>query len=105
VAYTGDHTQLALMSLKPGENIGWESPNNLDQFISLEQGRLDLSQDEDPLEERTSAPPWSGISRSDTRQRGRFEARSISTPLWRRIGAGWCRPDAGSTGSRSGSGP
>ncbi len=49
VAFTGKHTQLTLMSLKPGEDIGWESHSNLDQFLRLEQGRgrLELSEAED----------------------------------------------------------
>ncbi len=53
VAFTGDHTQLTLMNLKPGEDIGWESHDNLDQFLRVEQGqgRLDLSQTEDTVEE------------------------------------------------------
>lgn len=53
VVFTGKHTQLTLMNLKPGEDIGWESHGNLDQFLRVEQGqgRLDLSQTEDTLEE------------------------------------------------------
>jgi mannose-6-phosphate isomerase-like protein (cupin superfamily) len=39
VEYTGKHTQLTLMSLRPGEEIGWESHGHLDQFLRLEQGR------------------------------------------------------------------
>ena len=39
VAYTGDHTQLTLMRLGPGEEIGWERHGHLDQFLRLEQGR------------------------------------------------------------------
>lgn len=37
VLYTGKHSQLVLMSLKPGEEIGAEV-HNLDQFIRCEQG-------------------------------------------------------------------
>ncbi len=39
VLFTGSHTQLTVMSLKPGEEIGWEAHDNLDQFIRIEQGR------------------------------------------------------------------
>ncbi|MDX9893505.1 MAG: cupin domain-containing protein [Patescibacteria group bacterium] len=38
VLYTSHHSQLVLMSLKPGEEIG-EEVHDLDQFIRLEQGR------------------------------------------------------------------
>ncbi len=53
VVYTGEHTQLTLMSLKVGEAIGWEQHNNLDQFLRLEQGtaRLDLGSTEDNVDE------------------------------------------------------
>lgn len=37
VLYTSKHSQLVLMSLKPGEEIG-EEIHELDQFIRLEQG-------------------------------------------------------------------
>lgn len=39
VVYTGEHTQLTLMRLGPGEEIGWERHEHLDQFLRLEQGR------------------------------------------------------------------
>ncbi|OGK14833.1 cupin [Candidatus Roizmanbacteria bacterium RIFCSPHIGHO2_02_FULL_37_15] len=38
VVYTASHTQLVLMSLKPGEEIGNEV-HSLDQFIRIEQGQ------------------------------------------------------------------
>jgi mannose-6-phosphate isomerase-like protein (cupin superfamily) len=38
VLFTGKHHQLVIMSLKPGEDIGLESPD-VDQFIRIEQGR------------------------------------------------------------------
>ena len=39
VVHTGEHTQLTLMSLGRGEEIGWERHSHLDQFLRLEQGR------------------------------------------------------------------
>lgn len=39
VVYTGGHTQLTLMRIGPGEEIGWERHGHLDQFLRLEQGR------------------------------------------------------------------
>ncbi len=38
VLYTAKHSQLVLMSLKPGEEIGEEVHNNLDQFFRFEKG-------------------------------------------------------------------
>jgi mannose-6-phosphate isomerase-like protein (cupin superfamily) len=38
VVYTGAHTQLTVMRLGPGEEIGWEAHPNLDQFLRIEQG-------------------------------------------------------------------
>jgi len=38
VLYTGKHTQLVLMSLKPGEDIGAETHDHVDQFFRIEQG-------------------------------------------------------------------
>ncbi len=37
VLYTGKHSQLVLMSLKPGEEIGMET-HHLDQFLRFEKG-------------------------------------------------------------------
>ena len=39
VLYTGQHCQLVVMSLKPGEEIGAEVHANVDQFFRLEQGQ------------------------------------------------------------------
>jgi mannose-6-phosphate isomerase-like protein (cupin superfamily) len=38
VLYTGKYSQLVLMSLKPGEEIGEETHDNVDQFFRFEQG-------------------------------------------------------------------
>lgn len=37
--WTGQHLQLTLMSIKPGEDIGLEIHPNTDQFLRIEQGR------------------------------------------------------------------
>jgi mannose-6-phosphate isomerase-like protein (cupin superfamily) len=39
VLFTGDHLQLVLMSLKPGEEIGDEVHEDTDQFFRIEQGK------------------------------------------------------------------
>ena len=38
VLYTGKHSQLVLMSLKPGEDIGQEVHSENDQFFRIEAG-------------------------------------------------------------------
>ncbi len=38
VLYTGAHSQLVLMSLKPGEEIGLETHEENDQFFRFEKG-------------------------------------------------------------------
>lgn len=37
--WTGNHLQLALMSIEPGEDIGLEVHPQIDQFIRIEEGR------------------------------------------------------------------
>jgi mannose-6-phosphate isomerase-like protein (cupin superfamily) len=39
VLFTGPNTQLVLMTLKPGEEIGLETHDEHDQFIRIEAGR------------------------------------------------------------------
>lgn len=53
VLFTGQHTQLTVMHLRAGEEIGWEMHDNLDQFIRIEEGsgRLDLGTSEDTVSE------------------------------------------------------
>lgn len=55
VLFTGGHMQLVVMSLKPGEEIGWEVHDSVDQFFriedgqaqfQLENGHFDLEEDE-----------------------------------------------------------
>jgi mannose-6-phosphate isomerase-like protein (cupin superfamily) len=37
--WTGDHLQLTLVSINPGEDIGLEIHHDLDQFLRIEQGQ------------------------------------------------------------------
>jgi mannose-6-phosphate isomerase-like protein (cupin superfamily) len=39
VLYTGQHAQLVVMSLKPGEDIGMEVHDTVDQFFRFEKGQ------------------------------------------------------------------
>lgn len=40
VIFTGKHTQLVLMALQPGEEIGNEVHENVDQFFRIEKGTV-----------------------------------------------------------------
>lgn len=53
VIYTGKHSQLTVMSIPPGGEVGWEAHGHLDQFLRLEAGkaRLDLGSDKDSVDE------------------------------------------------------
>ena len=53
VVYTGQHTQLTVMRLAPGEDIGLESHPHLDQFLRIEEGRarVEFGPSEDSIEE------------------------------------------------------
>jgi mannose-6-phosphate isomerase-like protein (cupin superfamily) len=45
VLYTGQHTQLVLMSIKPGEEIGLETHEENDQFFRFEAGTGEVTID------------------------------------------------------------
>jgi mannose-6-phosphate isomerase-like protein (cupin superfamily) len=53
VVFTGGHTQLTVMRLAPGEDIGLEAHPHLDQFLRLEQGRarVEFGSSKDKIEE------------------------------------------------------
>ncbi len=53
VIYTGKHSQLTVMSILPGGEVGWEAHGHLDQFLRLEAGkaRLDLGSNKDSVDE------------------------------------------------------
>ncbi len=42
VLYTGQHLQLVLMALKPGQDIGFETHTTHDQFFRIEKGRGEI---------------------------------------------------------------
>ena len=59
VLYTGKYSQLVLMCLKPGEEIGEETHDDVDQFFRFEEGgRCRDRWREEPRER----PEWSGRS-------------------------------------------
>lgn len=43
VLFTGQNVQLTVMSLEPGEEIGVEMHDHLDQFLRVEQGRARIT--------------------------------------------------------------
>jgi len=43
VLFTGPQSQLVVMSLKPGEEIGAEVHDDHDQFIRIEEGRAEVT--------------------------------------------------------------
>jgi mannose-6-phosphate isomerase-like protein (cupin superfamily) len=53
VLFTGEHTQLTVMSLGPGEDIGHEAHPDADQFLRIEQGlaRVEFGSTADRIEE------------------------------------------------------
>lgn len=52
--WTGKYSQLTVMSLKPGEEIGLEVHPDVDQFLRFEQGkaRVEAGPDKDNLHEK-----------------------------------------------------
>ncbi len=53
VLYTGQHLQLVLMTLRPGEEIGEEVHEDRDQFFRIEegQGSIDIDGRENPVQD------------------------------------------------------
>jgi mannose-6-phosphate isomerase-like protein (cupin superfamily) len=53
IFFTGEHTQLTVMRLGPGEDIGREAHPRVDQFIRIErgQGRVELGSTEERIDE------------------------------------------------------
>jgi mannose-6-phosphate isomerase-like protein (cupin superfamily) len=53
VVHTGEHVQLTVMRLAPGEDIGREVHPHLDQFLRIESGsgRVEFGRNQDEVEE------------------------------------------------------
>jgi mannose-6-phosphate isomerase-like protein (cupin superfamily) len=51
--FTGEHMQLTVMRLAPGEDIGREAHDGIDQFLRIEQGtaRVELGTTEEQIDE------------------------------------------------------
>ena len=64
VVFTGEHAQLTVMRIAPGEDIGLESHPHLDQFLRIEQGtaRVEFGQSEGQVDETHDvAADWAFI--------------------------------------------
>lgn len=64
VIFTGSHTQLTVMTLGPGEDIGLEAHDQLDQFLRVEEGEglVELGKAEGSIDETFDVgPDWAVI--------------------------------------------
>ena len=64
VLFTGKQLQLTVMRLQPGEEIGVEMHDHLDQFLRIEQGsgEVDMGSSEDSVDEtRAVEDDWAII--------------------------------------------
>jgi mannose-6-phosphate isomerase-like protein (cupin superfamily) len=63
VVFTGPHTQLVLMTLRPGEEIGLEAHTGHDQFIRVEAGTgyVQLNGKRHPVEDGSAVVIPSGV--------------------------------------------
>ena len=64
VLFTGEHTQLTVMRLSAGEDIGLEAHDDIDQFLRIEQGsaRVELGRTEGSVDETHEvADDWAVI--------------------------------------------
>jgi mannose-6-phosphate isomerase-like protein (cupin superfamily) len=71
VLYTGQHLQLVLMTLQPGEEIGSEVHEDRDQFFRFEQGvgQVDIDQNSYAVEDGSGVVVPSG-ARHNVRNTG-----------------------------------
>jgi mannose-6-phosphate isomerase-like protein (cupin superfamily) len=64
VLFTGEHSQLTVMRIAPGEDIGREAHHDRDQFLRIEHGnaRVEFGKTEDTVDETYDAgPDWAII--------------------------------------------
>ena len=69
VVFTGEHTQLTVMSIEPGDDIGGEVHDGHDQFIRIESGsaRVELGGSESaPGEVQEVGDDWAVVVPSGT---------------------------------------
>jgi len=89
VLFTGEHSQLTVMCLQPGEEIGLEAHHDRDQFIRVESGSAELvmGPEKDQLDEKHALEDdWAAIIPAGTwhnvtnRGEGLLKLYSIYSP-------------------------
>lgn len=84
VLFTGPHSQLVLMALKPGEEIGVETHGDVDQFIRIEagEGKAVLNGEEHDLADGTALVIPAGVEHNviNTSHTESLKLYSIYTP-------------------------
>ena len=84
VLYTGKHSQLVLMSLKPGEEIGEETHEDVDQFFRFEagEGKVIIDGDEHRVKEGNGVIVPAGAKHNvvNTSKRGNLRLYTIYSP-------------------------
>jgi mannose-6-phosphate isomerase-like protein (cupin superfamily) len=84
VLYTGPHSQLVVMSLKPGEDIGIETHPDTDQFIRVEAGtgKAIIGEDEYELEDGSAIVIPAGAEHNviNTSQNEDLKLYTVYTP-------------------------
>lgn len=84
VLFTGPNSQLVVMSLEPGENIGMETHPDIDQFIRIEEGegKAILNGEESKLEDDFAVVIPAGAEHDivNTSQTKKLKLYTIYTP-------------------------
>ncbi|MBU0572477.1 cupin domain-containing protein [Patescibacteria group bacterium] len=84
VLFTGPHSQLVVMSLKPGEDIGEEIHSDVDQFIRIEEGEAKVVLDGEETEIKddwaTVIPAGAKHNIINTSQEKELKLYTIYTP-------------------------
>jgi mannose-6-phosphate isomerase-like protein (cupin superfamily) len=80
VLFTGPHAQLVVMALRPGEEIGMETHDDVDQFIRVEAGEgvAILDGEEHPLRDGSAVVIPAG-TKHNVVNRSRGEALKLYT--------------------------
>ena len=84
VLFTGPNSQLVVMSLEPGEDIGMETHADVDQFIRVEAGtgKAILNGEEHPLQDGSAVVIPAGTEHNiiNTSQKERLQLYTIYSP-------------------------
>ncbi len=84
VLFTASHSQLVLMSLKPGEEIGMEVHDKVDQFFRFEkgQGKVVLNGEESAVSDGFAVVVPAGTQHNviNTSQTGELKLYTIYSP-------------------------